>query len=108
MAPFRVQKRLETASRAMKALIAEGVFQPMVITNPIHGGKSKVIPAAQVEDFERTYISLFKLALAKGRHMRKVLAEMNALGIQPAWDPDVVFSRWYRRSEIALGNSVDP
>jgi len=88
IAPTWAQHRLETTHRVMQAFLKLGIFTAETIVNPVHGGQSKIIPTAQVEAFERAYVSLFMLARDQGRHIHKVALDLKTRGIQPAWDPE--------------------
>jgi len=101
IAPSWVEKRLNTSYLVMRALIKLEVFNPVTIVNPVRGGVSKLIPMAEILDFELRYVSLTNLAAEQGRHFSAVLADLNARGIEPVWDHKVVRSRWYRREDLA-------
>jgi hypothetical protein len=100
LTPAVVEKRLLTSHLVLKALMDIGVFTPEALKHPVHGGKLKLIPVAQVEEFERTYVSLHQLTLEEGRHFREILGELEARGVEPVWDRKVVRSRWYRRTDV--------
>jgi len=92
--------RLRTTDRVVRRLIAGGHLKTVTVTNPINRCPIVVVPAEQVEQFERTYVSLFMLAKQWGKHFRLVKKHLEAAGVQPALDPDEVGATFYRRSRL--------
>jgi hypothetical protein len=48
-------------------------------------------------------VALVVAGLRRHRHQRRdnvILKELDARGVQPAWEPEVVRSRWYRREYL--------
>jgi hypothetical protein len=66
-----------------------------------------IVPAQEVERFEREYVSLFTLAKQQGRHLRKVKQELDATGIKPALDAEKIGATFYRRAEARRAGSVN-
>jgi len=95
-----LQNRLKTTHRVMQSFLALGVFKPAAVKNPVHGGIMKVVPMADPLEFERRYVSLMQLADENGRHFAGILKEIEARGVKPVWQPEVVRSRWYRREDV--------
>jgi hypothetical protein len=57
-------------------------------------------PAAEVERFESTCISLFALARQQGRHHTAVKKELEPAGIEPALNPVKVGATFYRCADL--------
>jgi len=99
-----LQDRLQTADRVIRKLIAGGHLKTETVINPINRCPITVVPAGEVERFEREFVSLFVLAKRQGRHFRKVKQELDAAGVKPAMDPETVGASFYRRDDgLAVG-----
>jgi hypothetical protein len=79
------------------------------VVNPVNRCLTVVVPAEEVERFEREYVSLFAVAKQQGRHFRKLKQELDAAGIRPALDPEKVGATFYRRKDLTgkLGGKLD-
>jgi hypothetical protein len=77
-------------------LIAGGQLKTETVINPVNRCPTVVVPAEEVERFEREFVSLFALAKRQGRHFRAVKKELEAAGIEPALDPKKIGATFYR------------
>jgi hypothetical protein len=59
-----------------------------------------IVPAEEVERFEREYVSLFVLARQQGRHFPAVKKELDAAGIKLALDPKKIGATFYRKRDL--------
>jgi hypothetical protein len=55
---------------------------------------------AEVARFQKTYISLFQLARARGKHIAATKEEMTAVGVKPAFAPIKVKATFYLRAKL--------
>jgi hypothetical protein len=93
-------ERLQTADRAARALIVHGHLKTVTVVNPVNRCPTVIVPAEEVERFEREYVSLFALARRLGKHFRAVKKEIEAAGVKPAMDPHVIGATFYRRATV--------
>jgi hypothetical protein len=96
-----LKDRMQTSDRVTHALMVQGHLKTVTVVNPVNRCPTVIVLPAEVERFERQYISLFALAKQQGRHFRKVKQELDAAGIKPALDPEKVGARFYRKGELA-------
>ena len=96
-----VANRLGTADRVIGPLIAGGHLTTRTALNPINRCPQIVIMPNEVARFSRKYVSLFTLAKARRKHFKRVLKELDAKGVEPAFKPAKIGARFYNRVEIA-------
>ena len=96
---MELKDKLSTTAKVAAALIKHGHLATITVVNPVNRCPTVVVPAEEVERFEREYVSLFMLAKQQGRHFLKVKQELDAAGITPALDPEKVGATFYRRVE---------
>jgi hypothetical protein len=65
-----LSERLQTTHRVVRALITRIHLKTLTVTNPINRCPTVIVPAKEVDRFEREYISLFMVAKQQGRHFR--------------------------------------
>lgn len=106
--PLRqAERRLRTSTAVIKALISPGpnqeppILEPQTVVNPVNRCPQVVIPFAAIEAFERDYIGLMQLAKETGVHHVQLRKLLDGAGIEPAFDPDRVAARYYRREKVA-------
>jgi hypothetical protein len=92
---------LKTNWRVMSQLVASGAIQTTTVTNPVNRCPQCIIPFSELQRFQRTYVSLHRLGIERGLHMRTVLKELNASGILPAAELNHVGATFYRREHLA-------
>jgi hypothetical protein len=105
---FALKDRMQTTHRVVRKLIAQGHLKTITVVNPVNRCPTVVVPADEVERFEREYVSLFGLAKQQGRHFLKVKQELDAAGIKPSLDPKKIGATFYLVSEVSGGNSATP
>lgn len=100
MATYKVAKRLGTTAYVVQALIDEKALPAEVRINPQNRCPTQFVMSADLDLFERTYVTLFQLAEETGRHHVGLNADLRARGLFPAFDPAVVRTTIYRRADI--------
>ena len=93
-----VASLLETNDRVVRALIDGGHLKATVAINPVNRCPQTVVSPSEVARFRKTYISLFQLARASGKHIATVKNEMRAAGVKPALAPNSVKATFYLRN----------
>src|SRR5258708_27811723 len=83
---FALKDRMQTTDRVVRKLIAGGHLKTITVVNPVNRCPTVVVPADEVERFEREYVSLFALAKQLGRHLLAVKKELHPPRINPALD----------------------
>jgi hypothetical protein len=98
-------ERLRVADRVTAALIKYGILKSITVINPINRCPTVVVPAAEVERFERTFVSLFAIARQRKRHFMAVKKELQLAGVEPVFNPRKIGATFYRRTQLkALEN----
>ncbi len=59
-----------------------------------------MIPAAALDEFERTYVGLIALAREHRLHHLTLAAALAERGVTPAFDPTAIHATFHRRAEI--------
>jgi TniQ len=91
---------MKTTQRVMSQLIAGGHIKTVTAINPVNRCPQIVIPFEELERFKTTFVSLHQLGVERGCHMRAVLKELNASGVQPANEFEKVGATFYRRNDL--------
>jgi hypothetical protein len=95
-----LKDKLSTTTKVAAALIKHGHLKTITVANPVNRCPTVIVPAEEVERFEREYVSLFALAKLQGRHFLKMKQELDAAGVKPALDPAKVGATFYRRKDL--------
>src|SRR5258708_16590894 len=95
-----LKDRLQTNDRVARALMTQRHLKTITVINPVNRCPTVIVPAEEVERFEREYVSLFTLAKQQGRHFRKLKQELDAASVEPAFDPKKIGATFYRRSDL--------
>ncbi|WP_024513056.1 hypothetical protein [Bradyrhizobium sp. ARR65] len=69
-----LKDRLQTNDRVAHRLMALGHLKTFTVVNPVNRCPTVIVPAEEVERFEREYVSLFALAKQQERHFLVVKA----------------------------------
>ena len=93
---------MQTTDRVARALMVQGHLKTVTVVNPVNRCPTVIVPAAEVERFEREFVSLFALARLLGRHLLAVKKGLEAAGIEPALDPKKVGATFYRRAHLTM------
>jgi hypothetical protein len=95
----KVCEVLQTHDVVVAALINNGYLASFRAANPVNRGLQTLVAPAELERFQKTYVSLYVLAKERKMHHLALKSELDAAGIQPAFDYKKVHARFYRRSE---------
>ena len=92
--------RLRVADRVSAALIKHGHLKSVTVINPVNRCPTVVVPAAEVERFEREFVSLFAIARQQRRHFMAVKKELQHAGVEPVFNPKKIGATFYRRADL--------
>ncbi len=101
LTPYQVACTLGATDRVARMLIKHGHLKTVSTINPINRCPQVVVMPAELEKFQREYVSLFALAKEQGRHFRKLKLEMDKTGVEPVFDVNKVGATFYRRKELS-------
>jgi hypothetical protein len=96
---------MQTSDRVTHALMTQRHLKTVTVINPVNRCPTVIVPAEEVERFEREYVSLFTQAKQQGRLFRKVKKELDAAGIKAALDLKKIGAGFYRRADVLTENS---
>lgn len=96
----QIKDKLSTTAKVAAALIRYGHLKSVTVINPINRCPIVVVPVAEVERFDREFVSLFALARQQGRHHMAVKKELDAAGVKPTLDSERVGATFYRRDQV--------
>ncbi len=65
-----------------------------------HSSPTVVVSAAEVERFEREFVSLFALARQRGRHFLLVKKDLQGAAVEPMFNPKKIGATFYRRAQL--------
>ena len=99
-----VARLLGTTDRVVRALMKSKLLTTFVARDPVNHCPATLIHPDELARFTGEYVTLFGLAKERGRHFRAVLKELDAQGIEPAFDHDKIGTRIYRRSDVEVDN----
>jgi hypothetical protein len=100
LVPADAVKALRVNSKVMKALLDKGLLRTIEQRHPVKRNLTTVIPHEEIDRFRATYVSLFTLARARGKHMPVLLRELTELGIRPAPELEGVGATFFKRCEV--------
>ena len=95
----QVESMMETNDKVVRALTRAGHLKTLTVTNPVNRCPQIVIRPEELARFQKEYVSLFVLAKERGRHFKAVKNALDAAGIEPAFDPEMIGARFYWRSD---------
>lgn len=95
-------KRLRTTEPVVEKLIEKRHLKTFVARDPVNRCPQVLISHQEIDRFCRDYVSLFVLAEERGKHFKRVLNELNAEGVEPAFKPATIGARFYSRSDVSL------
>jgi hypothetical protein len=98
-----VMTEMGTFHAVVRALIDNGKLQSYCANHPITNRAVNLIPRAELDEFNRTYVSLAELAKRQCKHPRTVRVALEQRGIVPAPELDkTIYSiLFYKRAELA-------
>jgi hypothetical protein len=87
----------------VRALIDAGELRTFIARDPVNRCPQILISHEEMDRFCSVFVSLFLLAEERGKHLRRVLKELNAQGIKPALDQKKIGARFYARRDVVRG-----
>jgi hypothetical protein len=96
----QIKDKLLTTTKVAAALIKHGLLKSITVINPINRCPTVVVPAAEVERFEREFISLFAIARQRKRHFMAVKKELQDASVEPVFNPRKIGAMFYRRADL--------
>ncbi len=100
LTPRQAATRLGCADRVIEPLIEAGALKTRTVINPINRCPQVAIMPEELERFRKTYVSLFALANEQSKHFKRVKNELEAQGVEPAFDPEEIGARFYARAQL--------
>jgi hypothetical protein len=97
-----VAKRLGVCDKVISALIEHGHLPSTTRINPVNRCPQTVVMPADLDAFQRSYVTLFGLAKERRENFRKTKKAMEDAGVEPAFDPNVIGATFYRRHNILV------
>lgn len=94
-------ERLQTRPHVIRKLMIAGHLKAVTVINPVNRCPITAVPQEDVERFEAEFVSLFTIARQQGRHHMAVKKDLEAAGVEPAFDPETVGATIYQLSEVA-------
>jgi hypothetical protein len=96
----RLRLRLSTTAKVASALMKHGHLRTITVINPVNRCPTVVVPAQEVERFQREYISLFAIAKQRGRHFLVVKKELEESAVEPVFNPKKIGAMFYRKADL--------
>jgi hypothetical protein len=96
----QVQKALKTTHAVVRALIEHEILKRERRINPVNRCPVTVVPVAEFERFQNTYVSLTTLAKERGLHPLQVKKILDEEQIEPALEPALFYATFYRRHHL--------
>lgn len=100
----QIVKDLGVNDGVVRALIRERLLTTFVARDPVNRCPATLITPESLAAFKAEYVTLFGLARERGRHFRRLLQELDAQGVEPAFDRDKIGTRIYRRQDVEVDN----
>jgi hypothetical protein len=99
---LQIKDKLSTTAKVAAALVKHGHLRTITVINPVNRCPTVVVPAQEVERFDREYVSLFAIAKQRGRHFLVVKKELQEAAVEPVFNPKKIGATFYRRAELGL------
>lgn len=93
----QVAAMLETNDLVVRALINNGALATFMAINPVNRCPQVMVKREEVARFQKTYISLYRLARDRHQHIKMVKTELKAAGIKPAFNTVKIKATFYFR-----------
>ncbi|PTM99044.1 TniQ family protein [Mycoplana dimorpha] len=94
----KAEKALRVNTRVLTALLSQGHIRSRIEVNPINRCPQTVIDHADIERFQKTYVSLFTLAKETGIHFNNLKKQLSDVPL--AMDRGLIGSTFYLRSDL--------
>jgi hypothetical protein len=98
---LQIKDKLSTTAKVAAALMKHGHLRTITRINPVNRCPTVVVPAQEVERFDREYVSLFAIARQRGRHFMVVKKELQDAAVEPVFNPKKIGATFYRRRDLA-------
>lgn len=98
----QVEKRLQTGTNAVKALIRDGHLPAREAVNPTNRCPQTIVTPGDLADFQATFVSLTEVAKERGVASRAMMRILREAGVGFAFDPDVLEGHFYRRADLPM------
>ncbi|NGO51057.1 TniQ family protein [Allomesorhizobium camelthorni] len=95
-----LESLLPAKSRAVKALLEQGLLVAETVKNPVTGWMQPVVLPDELARFKSEFASLHILSREGGEHIRRVKKSLVAAGVHPVADPELLGQTLYRRSDL--------
>jgi hypothetical protein len=97
---LEVREALKANHRVMLTLIKYGHLATFRAPNPVNRCMQTLVAPAELERFQKTYVSLHMLAKERKQHHVALKMELDAAGIRPVFDHTKIYARFYRRRAV--------
>ena len=91
---------LATNDRVVTALVDGMHLESYRTVNPINRCPQTLVPPQAVKKFRAKYVSLHALAGQRKVHIATMKSRLEALRIEPAFDPKKISARFYLRKDV--------
>ncbi|MGY3361904.1 hypothetical protein ACVWZK_008567 [Bradyrhizobium sp. GM0.4] len=103
---LQIKEKLSATAKVASALIKHGHLRTITLINPINRCPTVVVPAKEVEQFERQYVSLFAIAKQRARHFLVIKKELEEAAVELVFNPQKIGATFYRE-RISKGSRLD-
>ncbi|MBD9596960.1 TniQ family protein [Ensifer sp. ENS05] len=98
----QVRKTLTVQASCVRALIDYGQLPVTTSARRMHSSRSRYVCQTDLSAFGSAYVSIGELVASLGRNARWIVRRLTEFGVQPAFDRDLIGTRFFRRPEVAL------
>ncbi|MFE0014086.1 TniQ family protein [Mesorhizobium sp. NPDC059054] len=95
-----VMKKLSTTTYVLTNLIECGYLRASTVANPTNRCPQTVVMPDDLNAFMLEFVSLTNLAKERGEHFTRTTRWLSTFGVKPAFNPEKVRARFFRRSEL--------
>jgi hypothetical protein len=103
---LQIKDKLSTTAKVAAALMKHGHLRTITRINPVNRCPTVVVPAQEVERFDREYVSLFAIAKQRGRHFLLVKKELQDAAVEAVFNPKKIGATFYRRTEAMAADDL--
>ncbi|NIX77344.1 hypothetical protein [Microvirga terricola] len=96
----QAERRLQTSTRVLKALIGCGHLPSHIEINPVNRCPRQVVRQDDLDVFMSRYISLHVAAEERGIHFRKLKTMLTSARVVPAFATGEVHAAFYERDMV--------
>ncbi|UFW82091.1 hypothetical protein [Rhizobium sp. SU303] len=97
-----ISKRLTANDRVVRRLVDLGHLASEIAINPVKRCEQQIVREEALADFVREFVSLYVLAKERRENIGAVKRVLTHLGIDPAFPPEDVGARFYRRRDVSV------